>query len=104
MHCNYSTAQLKLDTHMRASGRDSTYFKNIRELAASAQTVSDRRHSRGTPITRVESRLENYQVTLRVSYSLLCESPGMGFISLQTAQLMQELSSKSHAAIMSTCT
>ena len=35
----YSTAQLKLDTRTRASGRDSTYiiFKYTRDLAASAQ-------------------------------------------------------------------
>ena len=67
------------------------------------ERVSGRQHSRGTPITQVESRCENCQVTLQDSYSLLCESLGMGFISSQTAQLMQELSSKSHVAIMSTC-
>ena len=66
--------------------------------------VSRRQHSRGTPITQVESCCENCQVTLRVSYSLLHECLGMGFISSKTAQLMQELSSKSHVAIMSTCT
>ena len=56
------------------------------------------------PIAQVESYCENYRVALRVSYSLLYKSLGMGFMSSQTAQLMQELSSKSHAAIMSTCT
>ena len=68
------------------------------------ERFSGRQHSRGMPITRVESHCENCRVTLRVSYSLLCKSLGMGFISSQTAQLMQELSSKSHVVIMSMCT